>query len=302
MFVWSDNTSWDIHPFRVRFEIQTTVTVVTDIASRSSSRLKPLTGVQAFDADDEHDIVNIEGDPFKITRRTHAGHGKTVATEQLTHSLFRGFFDRVNDVQNPMADQFVYVLGPQGVGGGFEKYSDSGVTGFYPGYDPFADGEPWHTAEVATGIDYVGDFTYRGHTHNEASLERVATAAGEVFTLLEERRVVFVDEFTAATSGYTVFTQERVVPRYFNNPELILWGAGQDTRIADETLVATGNFGIVVGTSSSLQVEVGRLGDSLRGRGRHGRDRRGARTPLPMPTVMRTSPRKWSRSTEAVSG
>ena len=31
IFVWSDNTGWDIHPFRVRFEIHTPVTVVTEV-------------------------------------------------------------------------------------------------------------------------------------------------------------------------------------------------------------------------------------------------------------------------------
>ena len=35
IFAWSDNTSWDIYPFRARFEIHTPLTVVTDVTGGS---------------------------------------------------------------------------------------------------------------------------------------------------------------------------------------------------------------------------------------------------------------------------
>ena len=210
--------------------------VVTDVSGGgggSGTTLTPETGVQVYEADDEHNVVNVDGTLFEVKKRHTPGHSKVVALEQLTDTRFRGFFNRANEVLNPMHDQFMYLMGPGGVGGGYEKYNDSGgstPTGFYPGYDPFAEGEPWHTAEVAAGIDYVGDFTYRGHVSTQADLERNATAAGEVYTVLDDRIVMFVDEFTAPLDGETVYHGTSLIPTYSNLPTLVLWGGGQTAR------------------------------------------------------------------------
>ena len=44
IFTWSDNVAWDIYPFRARFEIHETVSVVTDETGGGgggSTRLRP---------------------------------------------------------------------------------------------------------------------------------------------------------------------------------------------------------------------------------------------------------------------
>ena len=104
-------------------------------------------------------------------------------------------------------------------------------TGFFPGYNPFAPGQPWHTALVEPGIDYVGNFTYRGHVLNEAGAERNASAAGEVYVLLEDNIVTFVDEYTAPADGETSFLGTPLIPRFFNNPSARWYLHGQTERV-----------------------------------------------------------------------
>ena len=52
-------------------------------------------------------------------------------------------------------------------------------------------------------ITYTGPLNYRGYRQDELDLIRVAAASGEAFVLLDERQVMFVDEFTAATARGT---------------------------------------------------------------------------------------------------
>ena len=196
--------------------------------------LNPRSGVQAYKAVDENRIVNVDGVAYGVNQRHTSGHSKVVVSEQLTDDGYRGFVTHVNNVSNPMAGHFVYLRGPNGAGGGFERYqSHAGIpTGWYPGYNPFAVGEPWHTAPVAATVDYVGTLTYRGHVLDEANMERNANGVGEAFVLLRPEIVVFVDEYTAPSAGETIFEGKAIVPIHFNNPSLILWGSDQTERIA----------------------------------------------------------------------
>ena len=183
----------------------------------------------AFVEADEHNIININGKLYEVIRDLHAGHGKTVGLEELTHVNFRGFIASVNDVLSPADGQFVYVYSESlGVAAGFERYTTAGVTGFYP-YRPFDSGNEWENAP--TGFNYTGALNYRGYRQDEVDLIRVAAAAGEVFVLLDERQVMFVDEFTAATADYTIFKKRNVVPvGQTNNPRAYFWLNGQTER------------------------------------------------------------------------
>ena len=249
VFVFSDNVIYDIHPFRVRFEIHTIVEVVTGVSGTRDqvTSLAPRAGVQVYDAADEHHIVNVDGKPYEVQKKHTDGHAKVVVPEDLTDTRFRGFVTIVNDVDTPLADEFVYVKAPGNAGGGFEKYSAGSPTGFFPGYNPFAPGEPWETAPTGDDIDYAGDLEYHGHVLNEANMERNANAAGEAYVLLQEERVVFVDEYTPPDSGETVYFGAPLIPRYFNNPVAYWYLAGQTER-----LPATFPFGPVYGVGDEL--------------------------------------------------
>ena len=208
----------------------------------------------AFVEADEHNIININGKLYEVIRDLHAGHGKTVGLEELTHVNFRGFIASVNEVLSPADGQFVYVYSESlGVAAGFERYTTAGVTGFYP-YRPFDSGNEWENAP--TGFNYTGALNYRGYRQDEVDLIRVAAAAGEVFVLLDERQVMFVDEFTAAIADYTIFKKRNVVPvGQTNNPRAYFWLNGQTER--DYQGAGDENFPFVatpVGTAELLIV------------------------------------------------
>ena len=241
IFLFSDNVGYDIYPFRVRFEIHETVTVLESGgvggASGSETTLIPETneGV-AFTEDDEHNIININGKLYEVIRDHQDGHGKTVGLKELTHTNFRGFVSRVNDLLTPADGQFVYVYSESTGGiGGFERYTTAGVTGFYP-YRPFDAGNEWENAPTGADYTYVGALNYRGYRQDEADLIRVAAAAGEAFVQLDERQVMFVDTFTEPTADYDYYKKQSVVPVNFNNPVGYLWLNGQTERYPqDET-------------------------------------------------------------------
>ena len=232
IFVWTDNDTWDIYPFRARFEINEDVTVLVSggVGGGTGTTLIPETDEHiAYDEDDEHKIININGKLYEVIRDHQTGHGKSVSIEELTHVNFRGFISIVNDVLTPADGQFVYVYSESlGVTGGFERYTTAGVTGFYP-YNPFASGNEWENAP--TGFNYTGELNYRGYRQEESDLIRVASAAGQAFVLLDERQVVFVDEYTPPTADYDYYKTRAAVPAYFNNPTLVLIGAGQTNQI-----------------------------------------------------------------------
>ena len=204
--------------------------ITVRVSNASANALAPLSGVQEFDEDDEDYIVNVDGTAQKVEKGHTDGHTKVVEHEVLAATRFRGFVHSVNNVLAPLNDEFVYVLAPNNVGGGFEKYTTAGPIGFFPNYNPFAEGEPWHEAPAAA--TYAGDLTYRGHVHDLANMERNAGAAGEAFVLLQEQQVVFVDEYMAPGDGETFFVGKPLFSRYFNNPTLVLWGSAQTERIS----------------------------------------------------------------------
>ena len=195
------------------------------------NRVPPVSGGHTFTAADVGSQVNADGTWYKGDQKHTDGHSKVVALEQLTGDGYLGFATRVSDVQNPMDGEFVYLRGPNGAGGGFERYQDAAPTGWYPGHTPFDAGEIWENAPVATGIDYVGALTYRGHVSTQADAERNANAAGEVFVVLDAEIILFVDEYTAPGADETVYYGVPTVPGYFNNPSLVLWGLNQTKRI-----------------------------------------------------------------------
>ena len=212
-----------------------TGTLADDGSIRDTTYLDPREEVQAYTAADLYRIVNEPGGhPVRVEPRHPDGHSKVVVTEQLTNVLFRGFFTRSSDVNSPVDGEFVYLKAPGSAGGDFENYSDSSPVGFRPGYNPFAFGEPWHTAPVGGNVDYVGNLVYRGSAFDEAEMERFATSTGEAYVLLHEEQVVFVDEYTAPSVGETVYFGVSLIPRYYNNPSLILWGTEQDHRVDDD--------------------------------------------------------------------
>ena len=227
IFVMSDNTGWDIHPFRVRFEIHENVS--GSGGSGSGTTLTPETDeLIVYEEADEHNIININGKPYEVVRAHHDGHGKDVSLEELTHVNFRGFIDRVNNVLEPADGQFVYVYSESlGIASGFERYTTAGVTGWYP-YRPFDAGNEWENAPA--GFTYTGALTYRGYRQDEADLIRVAGAAGQVFVLLDERQVMFVNEFTAELKGYFYFKTQNVVPTRVGPVSMVaFWGEGQSS-------------------------------------------------------------------------
>ena len=172
---------------------------------------------------DEHNIINVNGKLYEVIRDQHAGHGKTVSLEELTHVNFRGFVDSVNDVLTPADGQFVYIYAEStGHTGGFQRYTTTGVTGFYP-YRPFDSGNEWENAP--TGFTYTGVLIYRGYRQDEVALLRVASSAGQVFVLLDERQVVFVDTYTAALANYDYFRTQNVVPEKVGPVAMVaFWG------------------------------------------------------------------------------
>ena len=215
-------------------------------ASGRVTELSPKTGVPAYGSSDEGKIVDEHGDAFKIVRKPHTGHGKVVVPEVLDHDLFRGFAPNQNDILNPINGEFWYIYntGFNRPTRRFERYENEPgqATGFYP-YNPFAAGREWHTAPVEPGIEYVGNFTYRGSVPRQADMERNATAAGEVFVTYLDQVVLFVDEFTAETAGYVVFVPQPLVPESVR-AMVAFWGAGQVEELGgalDRVLSGTGD-------------------------------------------------------------
>ena len=191
--------------------------------------LSPDTSVRAFTAADENKVFDLDGDLFKIVRKLHAGHGKVVVPEILDHDLFRGFAPNQNDILNPINGEFWYIYntGFNRPSRRFERYENEPgqATGFFP-YNPFGIGAEWRTAPVEPGIEYVGDFHYRGSVPRQADMERNATAAGDVFVTYLDQVVLFVDEFTPETLGYAVFVAQPVVP-HLGDAMVAFWGSGQ---------------------------------------------------------------------------
>ena len=191
--------------------------------------LSPDSSVRAFTAADENKVFDLDGDLFKIVRKLHAGHGKVVVPEILDHDLFRGFAPNQNDILNPINGEFWYIYntGFNRPSRRFERYENEPgqATGFFP-YNPFGIGAEWRTAPVEPGIEYVGDFRYRGSVPRQADMERNATAAGDVFVTYLDQVVLFVDEFTPETLGYAVFVAQPVVP-HLGDAMVAFWGAGQ---------------------------------------------------------------------------
>ena len=207
------------------------------------TEISPKTGVPVYGPADEGKIVNEHGDAFKIVRKLHAGHGKVVVTEVLDHDQFRGFAPNQNDILNPINGEFWYIYntGFNRPTRRFERYTNAPgqATGFYP-YNPFGIGAEWRTAPVEPGIDYVGNFLYRGSVPRQAEAERNATAAGDVFVLYLDQVVLFVDEFTPETDGYTVFVPQPLVPDS-GRSMVAFWGAGQAEELGGAiTRVASG--------------------------------------------------------------
>ena len=182
---------------------------------------------------DEHNIINVNGKLYEVIRDQHAGHGKTVSLEELTHVNFRGFVDSVNDVLTPADGQFVYIYAEStGHTGGFQRYTTTGVTGFYP-YRPFDAGNEWENAP--TGFTYTGVLIYRGYRQDEVALFRVASSAGQVFVLLDERQVVFVNEYTAALANYDYFRTQNVVPERIGPVAMVAFWGDTHTSARDRT-------------------------------------------------------------------
>ena len=233
-----------ISDIRIRAELHPDISELRLSAKETSGAaggtyLNPRSGIQKYEAKDENRVVNEDGSLVRVVKGHPDAHGKVVEKEDLNDTRFRGFFSRVADVVAPQDDEFVYALAPNLAGGGFEKYSVSSPVGFRPGYDPFAVGEPWHRAPVADTVDYVGALTYRGHTLNEASMKVAAGAAGEAFVLLQDQKVVFVDEYTPPDDGRTHFVGEPLVAGVGGGgPESMVafWGSGQTEEVGGAIL------------------------------------------------------------------
>ena len=206
-------------------------------AYRSSSRtstpgdassLTPVSGVQAYTSEDEHKIVNIGGHPFEIKQRPVVAREVSIV-EVIDDPDFRGFASRSGSISNPMADEWFFSIGAGGFYSGFENYDGN----WRPNYDPFAAGEPWENSPDTAEVMYRNmplHWDGRAVT-NQAAAEAAATGVGEVFVLINERVVVYIDEFTAGSDGDD-YVPIALVPTHFDNPTLFLWGSEQAKRIA----------------------------------------------------------------------
>ena len=116
------------------------------------------------------------------------------------------------------------------------------ATGFYP-YNPFGIGAEWRTAPVEPGIDYVGNFLYRGSVPRQA--DSGAQCHGRWRCFRPRTWIRWSSSWTSSRRrriGYAVFVPQPLVP-HLGDAMVAFWGAGQVEELGgaiDRVLTGTG--------------------------------------------------------------
>ena len=229
---------------KVDSKVDKTVAIVVAGGGGSSNALLPLRGVQTWEAENVDKIVDVEGDLFVIEQDHHVGHSKVATPRDLTDTDYVGIVSNVGFITGALHGKFYFDLAT----GSFRIYlvhnmdGFTGRSGFYPYYplvrneslaniglaDSRADG-PWMNAPA--GGTYTGALTWGAVKQTVALAQIAATALGQVFVIPNAHRIFYIDVYSAVDAEYTQHLQKLIVPHYFNNPTLVLWGAAADARI-----------------------------------------------------------------------
>ena len=201
---------------------------------------------QVYAEDDYRTIRNVEGTGLvEVGRANQSAHGKVATPRDLTDDDFVGIVGNVHDLSGQAHGKFFFDLSS-----GFVIRLTHGTDGFtaptgYYAFDPMGTNDylttshsltaaaaagPWRTAP--SGGSYSGALAWRGSVQTAGQILAAAEELGDVIVVPGAHRVVYIDVFSAATKANVTYPVRRLVPRYFNNPTLTLWGSAQSTRIA----------------------------------------------------------------------
>lgn len=173
------------------------------------------------DANNLHDIVNIEGVLYENLVRYHTGHDKSVTWSFLTDTNFLGV--RYSRPGSPSVNQFFFNRSLHR----FERWeaSNSGLfTHAWHPYNPFASGNEW----AASGR------VFRGEEVNQTTAFARVSAEQQAFIDQATNSVIYASAFTAAAAGYNEYYRAAYYPPSPAPTNIsIFYGTGQTERFPD---------------------------------------------------------------------